>query len=63
MDKWVRVSANQSLGAYEVLVAENCITEPEWPEHTLQELIRIAFKDRIVDSVDHAVVRRLRGLT
>ena len=63
MTKWVRVSANQSLGAYEVLTAENCTTKPEWPEHSLQELVRIAFKDRIVDSIDHAVVRRLRGLT
>ncbi len=63
MTKWVRVSANLSLGAYDVLTAENCTSEPEWPEHSLQDLIRIAFKDRIVDSVDHPVVRRLRGLT
>jgi hypothetical protein len=63
MTKWVRVSANQSLGAYEVMTAESCTHEPEWPEQSLQELIRIAFRERIIDSIDHPVVKRLRGLT
>ena len=63
MAKWVRVSANQSLKAYEVLTAESCTHEPEWPEQSLQELIRIAFRDQLVDSIDHPVVKRLRSLT
>ena len=50
-------------GAYEVLTAENCTAEPEWPSHSLQELIRIAFRDRMIDSLDHPVVKRLRGLS
>ena len=28
-----------------------------------QELLRIAFKDRLVDRLDHPVVKRLRGLS
>jgi hypothetical protein len=33
-----------------------------WPEVTFQELIRIGFRDRVIDAVTHPVVRRLRGL-
>jgi hypothetical protein len=61
--RWVRVAPNMSLGAYELLVAEAITMEPTWPEVSFQELIRIAFRDRLITSLDHPVVRRLRGLT
>ena len=63
MKGWVRVKANMSLGAYETTAAESLIPEPEWPQQSFQELLRIAFKDRLVDRLDHPVVKRLRGLT
>jgi hypothetical protein len=58
--RWVRVQANMSLGAYEVCTSE---TEkaPEWPDVPFRELLRIAFKGRLIDSLDHPVLRRLRG--
>lgn len=62
MTHWIRVKANMSLGAYDVYRAESTISDPKWPEVSFQELLRIAFKLRYVDSVDHAVVKRLRGL-
>lgn len=61
--RWVRVSANMSLGAYELIVADGITIEPEWPDVSFQELIRIAFRERLVTSLDHPVVKRLRGLT
>ncbi len=60
---WVRVSANLSLGAYEITTAAAITLEPEWPEASFQELIRIAFRERLITSLDHPVVKRLRGLT
>ena len=60
--KWARVRANMSLGAYESTVAESAIADPVWPEASFQELIRIGFRDRVIDVATHAVVRRLRGL-
>ena len=60
--KWSRVKANMSLGAYESTVAESVIADPVWPEASFQELIRIGFRDRVIDVATHAVVRRLRGL-
>ena len=63
MRDWIRVKANISLGAYEVSVAESIAAEPEWEKLTYQELIQIGFRDRLITSLDHAVVRRLRGLS
>jgi hypothetical protein len=59
--RWVRVVANMSLGAYEVFQATGQLNEPEWPETPFHELLRIAFKDRFIQSQDHPVLRRLRG--
>jgi hypothetical protein len=50
-----------NLGAYEMYLADSSIPDPVWPTETLQELIRIAFKDRYVNTMDHAVIKRLRG--
>jgi hypothetical protein len=63
MTQWVRVKANRNLGAYEIFVAEGAMSEPAWPETTYQDLIRLAFRDRLIDSLDHPVIKRLRGLT
>ena len=63
MTRWVRVTANMSLGAYDTFVAAATIPDPEWPKHTFKELLRVAFKDRLVADLDHPLVKRLRGLT
>jgi hypothetical protein len=57
--QWVRVMANMKAGAYDIFVAEAVTAEPAWPGLTLQELIRIAFKDRLINSLDHRIVQRL----
>ena len=62
MHNWVRVKANMDLGAYDIFKAECAMAEPEWPELTYWELIRIAFRDHLIDRIDHPVIKRLRGL-
>jgi hypothetical protein len=59
---WVRLAADMSLGAYRIYQAEGQLSEPLWPEKTLPELLKLGFKDRIIDSAEHPVVKRLRGL-
>jgi hypothetical protein len=61
MEKWIRIRANMNLGAYDVFVAESKIADPEWPTLGFWELIKIAFRDHLVDRVDHPVIKRLRG--
>lgn len=61
MKGWIRVTANQSLGAYEIFKPLGDIPDPVWPENSFQEILQVAFRDRIVDSLDHPLIRRLRG--
>jgi hypothetical protein len=58
---WVRVAANMSAGCYDVYRAGGQLSEPEWPDLTFQAILRIAFKGRFIDSLDHPVLRQLRG--
>ena len=58
---WVRVAANMSLSAYDVYQATGQLSELDWPTLPLNDLLRIAFKGRQIDSPDHLVLRRLRG--
>jgi hypothetical protein len=58
--RFVRVISNMSLGAYEIIEASTT-ADPEWPDVTFQELVRIAFRDRLVDRLDHPIIKRLRG--
>jgi hypothetical protein len=62
MEKWVRIVPNMGLGGYELYIASAALPEPEWPELSFSELLRIAFKDRFIRSLDHPVVQKLRGL-
>jgi hypothetical protein len=59
--QWVRVTANMSLGAYDVYEAPGEIPEPEWPELGLGQILEIAFKGRFIKDFDHSALKRLRG--
>jgi hypothetical protein len=62
MQDWIRIKSNMSLGAYEITKARPGLSDPEWPtEYSFHDLLKIAFRDRIVRSFDHPVLKRLRG--
>jgi hypothetical protein len=61
MTRWIRMKANMSLGAYEITVAESAMADPVWPDLTFQELVRIAYRERMITTLDHPVIKRLRG--
>jgi hypothetical protein len=60
--QWIRVASNQSLGAYEVFTATGNFPEPTWPEKSMEELVGVAFKGKIIQSVDHIAIQRLLGI-
>jgi hypothetical protein len=60
--KWVRVTASMSLSAYEIFESSADLPEPVWPDFSFQEILKIAFRDRIVDRADHPLVQRLQGM-
>jgi hypothetical protein len=60
--RWIKIRANMGLGAYEIFEALNDnIPAPVWPEAPFEQIVKVAFRDRLIDSVDHPVVKRLRG--
>ena len=61
MKYWIRLVPNMSLGANEIIKAPGKIPEPEWPEYTFHDLLRIGFRDQIINGLDHPVLKRLRG--
>jgi hypothetical protein len=50
-------------GGWQAVIAEDENTpEPDWPPHTMNEVLRVAFKGgRVVDDLDHPLLHRLRG--
>ena len=63
MKRWTRIRSNRSLGGYDIEEPQAALPEPEWPEDlTLAHAIELAFRDRLIDSADHPVLRQLRGL-
>lgn len=60
--KWVRMTANMKAGMYDLFEAAAELQEPEWPELSLSEILKLCFRDRYIESTDHSVIRALRGL-
>ncbi len=60
--KWIRLAANMGAGAYDVFEACGELPEPTWPELSFQEILKLCFKDRFIQSVDHPAIKALRGL-
>ncbi len=65
---WVRIIADRHLSAYRVEQAQGSLPEPVWPEELgttpramMQEAVRIAFRERLIDGWEHPVLKRLRG--
>lgn len=63
MEKWVRVKSDNSLGAYRIFAAKDQLPDPEWPDVPLGDLLKIAFQGKTIDSLDHPVLKGLRGET
>lgn len=59
--KWIRITANIHVGGYDVYEAEADLPEPEWPAHDIDELVRVAFRGKIISSLDHPIVQSLLG--
>jgi hypothetical protein len=61
MSTWSRLKANMSLGAYELFTATGNLPDPEWPELPFPEILKIAFRNHLVDQLDHPLIERLLG--
>jgi hypothetical protein len=56
---WIRLIWQNEGKSYKVRQGKADFGEPAWPSQSFDALVDIAFKGRIVDSLDHPVVQRL----
>ena len=59
--QWVRIESNNIAAQYEVIVAKEDLGAPQWPNQSMQELVLACFDGRIIQNVDHPVIRDLEG--
>ena len=62
MSHWIRISSNKNVGGYVPAVAKLDTTEPVWPKQSLKELFMISFKGKLIDTPEHPIVKKLRGI-
>lgn len=62
MHKWVRVKANMDAGGYELFEAQGITAEPHWPDMPFDQILKLAFADRDIKTMEHPVIRQLLGL-
>jgi hypothetical protein len=63
MKGWIRLVANRGAGMYEIYRPAKPLAEPHWPEMTIQEMLSKAFRGYVIDTLEHPVVKELRGDT
>lgn len=59
--KWVRMQADMALSGYRIFAAEGQLGDPEWPDTPFNELLDVAFKDRVIATEDHPVLNKIFG--
>ena len=63
VDEWCRMAANMNAGRYDLFLAKSVTIEPSWPEMEMSEILNLAFgESKVVQDIDHVLVRQLLGL-
>jgi hypothetical protein len=60
--EWVKIVSDMPSGCYRIYKALGALPDPAWPDKSLSELLRLAFRNRIVDHTDHPIVKQSLGL-
>ena len=60
-DRWIRVVANRQNASYDVMVSESDLGEPAYPEEQFDEVLRVAFRGKVIETRDHPILKKLRG--
>jgi hypothetical protein len=60
--EWVKIVSDMAGGCYRIYRAKGKLPDPAFPSQSLDELLRIAFRGRIIDNENHPVVKQALGL-
>jgi len=61
MSVWLRITANNGLGGYDIFEATAKLPDPIWPDLQMADLLAIAFRRRIISDPDHPIVQERLG--
>ena len=61
-DRWLKMRSDFSAGGYVAFEAKGDLPAPDWPEESFEEILEIAFRDCYIDSAEHHIIRKLKGL-
>jgi hypothetical protein len=62
-NEWARATSSRSLSEYKCKVATGIDDEPNWPKESFIEILQAAFEGKVIDSLEHPVVKQLHGLS
>ena len=60
---WVKLVSDRAAFMYRLYEAEGQLPEPRWPTTPFGQLLSLAFRNRIIDTEDHPILKAQRGLT
>ncbi len=58
---WCRMKSDMANGIYSHRESDNPPPPPTWPELSFDRILQIAFRGRMIDTLDHPILRELRG--
>ena len=61
MHEWLRIVPNNLVGAYDLVPPHVAKPDPEWPDMTVEEVLRLAFARYLIGGLDHPLLKKLRG--
>jgi hypothetical protein len=59
--RWTRNTSDMNRGRYRVYTSGVDLAPVQWPSLSPEEIIELAFGDRMIEDIDHPILRRLRG--
>lgn len=62
-DDWVLMVGDQAARYYRIYIAQGELPAPTWPDRPFAELLMLAFAHRTIDSMNHPIIKAMRGLT
>jgi len=60
--QWIRMEPSREQGGYILHKAQGELSNPDWPDKTMEEILTIAFKSHIIADENHSIVKQLKGL-
>lgn len=58
---WIKMAANTTAGLYDTFKATGKLAPPEWPTLSFHDILKLSFRERFIQHIDHPVLRALRG--